>query len=313
MRIAIVGLGSIAQRAYLPILTGLSDVELILCGRDRARLERLAAQYRISEYTTDVAELASMRIDAAFVHVATEAHSSVVSALLEHGIHVYVDKPLTYTLDAAGRLVALAKSTGRLLMVGFNRRHAPMYRTLATQPYLRLAIMQKNRQAQPDIARRFIFDDFIHVVDTLRWLAPGPTKEINLSGGIHAGQLHHVLLQLSGDGFGLIGIMNRDSGANEETLEVMSAGHKWRVQGLNTTTHLYGGVEQVSQFNDWDSVLWRRGFPQLVQHFLDCVHSQSDAVAGLDDALATHAMCEQIVTTLEAQGATPMLPGEIGV
>lgn len=60
MRIAIVGLGSIAQRAYLPTLRRLSDVELILCRRDRARLERLATQYRISEYTSDVAELASI-------------------------------------------------------------------------------------------------------------------------------------------------------------------------------------------------------------------------------------------------------------
>jgi virulence factor len=313
MRIAIVGLGSIAQRAYLPTIVGLSDVDLILCSRDRARLERVAAQYRISEYTTNVAELASMRIDAAFVHVATEAHSTIVSSLLGQGIHVYVDKPLAYTLDAASRLAASAKSTGRLLMVGFNRRHAPMYRALASQPDRRLVIMQKNRNAQPDVARRFIFDDFIHVVDTLRWLAPGPIEAMNVSGGIHAGQLHHVLLQLSGYGFGLVGIMNRDSGANEEALEVMSAGHKWRVQGLDTTTHLYGGVEQVSHFNDWDSVLWRRGFPQLIQHFLDCIRSQSKAVAVLDDALATHAMCEQIVMTLEAQGAMPMLPGEIGV
>lgn len=41
MRIAIVGLGSIAQRAYLPTLRRLSDVELILCRRDRARLVSL--------------------------------------------------------------------------------------------------------------------------------------------------------------------------------------------------------------------------------------------------------------------------------
>lgn len=312
MRIAIIGLGSIAQRAYLPIMTALPDVQLILCSRDRARLEQLAAQHRVKEYTTDVAELASLRVDAAFVHVATEAHLKVVSALLEHGIHVYVDKPLAYTLDMSSRLVALAKSTGRLLMVGFNRRHAPMYRTLASQPDRRLVFMQKNRHAQPEGARRFVFDDFIHVVDTLRFLAPGATENIKVSGRIHAGQLYHVLLQLSGDGFALVGVMNRDSGANEETLELMSAGHKWRVQGLNTTTHLYGGVERLQQFNDWDPVLWRRGFPQAIQHFLNCVRSSSQSTAELDDALLTHAVCEQIVSTLEAEGATPMSPAEIG-
>lgn len=313
MRIAIIGLGSIAQRAYLPTITALSDVELILCSRDRARVERIAAQYRISAYTTDVAELASMQVDAAFVHVATEAHSRVVSALLEQGIDVYVDKPLAYTLDASQRLASLAKSTGRLLMVGFNRRYAPMYRTLADQPDRRLVIMQKNRRALPEVARQFVFDDFIHVVDTLRFLAPGPVEAIEVSGRIQAGRLYHVLLQLTGAGFGLVGIMNRDSGANEETLEVMSAGHKWRVHGLNATTQLSGGVEQVSRFNDWDSVLWRRGFPQAIQHFLDCCRTRSRAAAELEDALATHAVCERIVTKLEGQGAMPMPPAQISV
>ena len=147
MRVAVVGLGSIAQRAYLPILAALETVELVLCSRNRESLSQLAARYRVRESTTRITDLSSMRIDAAFVHAATEAHEDIVSFLLQRGLHVYVDKPLAYTLDAASRLVTLSESTRRVLMVGFNRRYAPMYRPLADQPERRVVLFQKNRRA----------------------------------------------------------------------------------------------------------------------------------------------------------------------
>src|SRR5882672_10491077 len=286
MRIAVVGLGSIAQRAYLPILAALENVELVLCSRNREQLSQLAARYRVRESTTSITDLSSMRIDAAFVHAATEAHEDIVSFLLQRGMHVYVDKPLAYTLDAAIRLVTLSESTRRFLMVGFNRRYAPMYRSLADQPERRVVLFQKNRRASADIPRRVIFDDFVHVVDTLRFLSPGQVRDMKLDGA----------------GFHFIGSMNRDSGAAEEVLEVMSPDNKWTVRGLVETTHWHAGTECVTRFDDWDSVLHRRGFPQIVRRFLDCVRGEQNGSAEAQDALQTHALCEQIVGALEADG-----------
>jgi virulence factor len=308
MRIAMVGLGDIAQKAYLPIIATMSDLEVVLCSRNGSQLERLAARYRVRQFTTDIDELSSMNIDAAFVHTSTESHESVVSRLLEFGAHVYVDKPLAYTLREAQRMVALAESKNRLLMVGFNRRFAPMYEALVDKPDRRTVIMQKNRHAHADLARRVVFDDFIHVVDTLLFLAPGPIEEIRVAGGNSSGRLDHVLLHLSGTGFNLLGSMNRDSGIAEEILEVMSPGNKWVVQSLSKTTHYHAGAERVATAGDWDTVLWRRGFPQIIQHFVDCIRTNSPVRQSAHDALATHTLCEQIVTQLEAAGATVMQP-----
>lgn len=306
MRIAIVGLGDIAQKAYLPILATMDDVQPVLCSRNRGELTRLAASYRIAQFTTDLAELASMRVDAAFVHTATESHEPVVSQLLRQGTHVYVDKPLAYSAAAAGRMVALAESLKRQLMVGFNRRFAPSYEALARQPEPRLAIMQKNRCALADVARRVVFDDFIHVADTLRFLAPAAIEAVHVSSEIRSGRLHHVVLQLAGAGFNLLGLMNRDSGRTEETLELMTPGHTWRVEDLSRTTHGHDRHEEITQAADWDSVLWRRGFPQIVRHFLDCVRTGSGPNPSAQDSLATHTLCEHIVLQLEAAGATAM-------
>ena len=48
------------------------------------------------------------KIDACFVHVATKVHGAVVRQLLQAGIHVFVDKPLSEELAEVKELQALA-------------------------------------------------------------------------------------------------------------------------------------------------------------------------------------------------------------
>jgi virulence factor len=46
LRVGMVGLGDIAQKAYLPVLTARPDVELHLLTRDRAKLDRIGGRSR---------------------------------------------------------------------------------------------------------------------------------------------------------------------------------------------------------------------------------------------------------------------------
>lgn len=303
MRVAVVGLGSIAQKAYLPVLAAREDLELVLCTRDERRLRQLSRAYRIPESVTDVADVVGMNVTAALVHTSTESHAQVAEQLLEAGIHVYVDKPLAYSYEEASRAVETAERAGRILMVGFNRRFAPMYRALQVTDGTRLVIMQKNRTVLPDDVRRVVFDDFIHVVDTLRFLAVGEIEHVRISARQHDGRLHHLMLQLDGPGFTALGLMNRDNGVTEETVELMSPGNKWVVRGLNTSVHYAGGEERTHRFGDWETVVHRRGFPQIVDHFLECVRHGRAPLPSTRDALRTHALCEQIVMELERDEA----------
>lgn len=308
MRIAVVGLGSIARKAYLPVLAARDDVELVFCTRNPTTLRTLSQTYRIRESVGAVAELPGMRVDAAFVHTSTESHVQVAEQLLAAGIHVYVDKPIAYSLAECRRAVDAADRAGRILMIGFNRRFAPSYRALHAIPDRRLIFLEKHRVALPDHPRRVIFDDFIHVVDTLRFLSPGPILRARVSAFQLEGRLHHVTLQLVGAEFTAIGVMNRDSGATEETLELMSPGNKWSVRGLDTTVHCAGGEERTYRFDDWTTVLHRRGFPQIVDHFLSCVRSDRAPRASAHDALRTHELCEWILTSLEGSGGLDESP-----
>jgi virulence factor len=304
MRIAVIGLGHIAQKAYLPVIAVQPGVELVFCTRNRTRLDQLSGMYRVAEAVTDVNDVLQKGVDAAFVHTTTEAHVEIAGALLQSGIHVFVDKPIAYSYEQSRKLVEVAEQTGRMLMVGFNRRFAPMYASMHTVTDRRLVIMQKNRTFLPDGARRFVFDDFIHVVDTLRYLAPAEIQDTRVSFFQQEGQVQHVMLHLNGAGFSLIGLMNRNNGVTEETLEVMSPGNKWVVRSLNAMVHYAGGEERRQRFNDWDSVLHRRGFPQMVKHFLQCVKENRAPSPSAWDALETHAVCERIVAEAEQNGAS---------
>lgn len=303
MRIGIIGLGDIAQKAYLPVITAREDIDLVFSTRNQETLSRLAAKYRVPETAGNVDELVKSGVDAAFVHSATESHPAIVEQLIENGIHVYVDKPIAYQFEESKRLSDLAERKGVLLMTGFNRRFAPMNAALKEQPDRRLVLLQKNRTPSPDYARRFVLDDYIHVVDTLRFLAPGEVHNFHVSTRVQDGKLYHVTLQLEGEGFTCIGIMNRDSGTNDEILEVMSPGQKWRVDGLNTTEHFAGGEAKRSTFKDWDPVLYRRGFVQIIDHFINCVRDGKAPAISLQDSLETHRLCEEIVKSAEANGA----------
>nr|WP_203634770.1 Gfo/Idh/MocA family oxidoreductase [Streptomyces sp. SID10815] len=286
----------------MPVLGTWPEVELHVQTRTPATLERVADGLRLpaAQRHADLDSLLGAGLDAAFVHAPTAVHPEIVGRLLEAGVPTYVDKPLAYELADSARLVALAEERGVSLMVGFNRRHAPGYAQCAEHPR-ELILMQKNRVGLPEEPRTMILDDFIHVVDTLRFLAPGPVDDVTVRGRLRDGLLHHVVLQLGGDGFTALGVMNRLSGSAEEILEVSGQDTKRQVLNLAETVD-HKGQPTVRRRGDWVPVARQRGIEQAVLAFLDAV--RAGKVLSARDALETHELCERVVrTVLEHSGA----------
>ncbi|MFI6475816.1 Gfo/Idh/MocA family protein [Streptomyces sp. NPDC050516] len=293
MKVGCIGLGDIAQKAYLPVLTTLPGTELHLQTRTPATLAAVADTHRIpvAQRHTDLDSLLAQDLDAAFVHAPTAVHPEIVARLLEAGVPTYVDKPLAYELADSERLVALAEERGVSLAVGFNRRLAPGYAQCADHPR-ELILMQKNRVGLPEDPRTLVLDDFIHVVDTLRFLVPGQIEHTVVRARVREGLMEHVVLQLSGDGFTAIGTMNRMNGSTEEILEVSGQDTKRQVLNLAEVVD-HKGQPTVRRRGDWVPVARQRGIEQSVLAFLDAVRAGKTLSA--QDALATHELCERVV------------------
>ncbi|WP_046500516.1 Gfo/Idh/MocA family protein [Streptomyces odonnellii] len=293
MKVGIIGLGDIARKAYLPVLTTLPGVEPHLHTRTPATLATTAETYRVpaAHCHADLDSLLAQDLDAAFVHAPTAVHAEIAARLLEAGVPTFVDKPIAYELADSERVVALAEERRVSLAVGFNRRFAPGYAQCLEHPR-ELILMQKNRVGLPEDPRTFVLDDFIHVVDTLRFLLPGPVEHTDVRARVRDGLLHHVVLQLSGDGFTALGIMNRMSGSNEEILEVSGQDTKRAVHDLATIVD-HKGQPSVRRRGDWVPVARQRGIEQCVLAFLDAV--RSGTLLSAQDALRTHELCERVV------------------
>ncbi|WP_327701457.1 Gfo/Idh/MocA family oxidoreductase [Streptomyces decoyicus] len=300
MKVGCIGLGDIAQKAYLPVLGTQPGLELHLHTRTPATLERVGAAHRLTgdRLHTDLDSLLATGLDAAFVHAATAAHPEIVTRLIEAGVPTYVDKPISYELAVSQRIVALAEERGVGLTVGFNRRFAPAY-AQCREHARDLIVMQKNRIGLPEDPRTLVLDDFIHVVDTLRFLAPGEIDHIDVRARIRDGLMQHVVLQLSGDGFTALGIMNRLSGSAEERLEVSGQDTKREVVNLAEVID-HKGQPTIRRRGDWVSVARQRGIEQAVLAFLDSV--RAGEVLSAADALKTHELCERIVREATQEG-----------
>ncbi|MGC0333397.1 virulence factor [Streptomyces sp. SAI-170] len=297
MKVGCIGLGDIAQKAYLPVLGTQPGIELHLQTRTPATLDRVGDSLHLpaGQRHRDLDALLAQGLDAAFVHAPTAVHPEIVTRLLQAGVPTYVDKPLAYELADSERLVRLAEERGVSLAVGFNRRCAPAYTQCADHPR-ELIVMQKNRVGLPEEPRSMILDDFIHVVDTLRFLVPGPIDDVTVRARVEGGLLHHVVLQLAGDGFTAIGVMNRLSGSTEEILEV--SGQDTKRQVLNIAEVIdHKGQPTVRRRGDWVPVARQRGIEQAALAFLDAV--RTGKVLSARDALATHELCERVVRAVQ--------------
>lgn len=301
MKIGIIGLGDIANKAYLPVYSSIKDVEFHLFTRNEEKLKGIGEKYRFEHLHQNVDSLIESGIDGAFVHSSTESHSTIVEKLLSHQIHVYVDKPITYEYETTKKLIGIAEENNVILTAGFNRRFAPTYQQVKELENPNMIIMQKNRSLLPDNIRRFVFDDFIHVIDTLLYLFPSSNEDIIINGRRKDNLLYHVVVQLVSSECTAIGVMNRDSGTVEERLEAMNSKEKRVVTNVsNLSIHNERNVTQIG-YSDWEPTLYKRGFEQIISNFIKAISTgdQDKYLISKKEILRTHEICEKIVTMLE--------------
>jgi predicted dehydrogenase len=123
-------------------------------------------------------------VSAATIAVPTVSHFKVASTLMQSGVDVLIEKPLTTSLSEADKLIALASSEGRIAQVGHLERFNPAVRAtlpLITQPMFfeihRLSVFTP-RSLDVDV----VLDLMIHDLDVVLAFVNSPVKEIRAVG-----------------------------------------------------------------------------------------------------------------------------------
>ena len=282
LKIGVIGLGNIAQKAYLPVMAAMQDqYEFHLTTRNPEKRAQLATMYGFQHTHATLKELMAVKPAAVFVHTPTDTHAAIIKQLLLAGIHVY-------DLAAARHL---------LLTCGFNRRFAPFNQQLKALPDKRMLVAEKVREVGSQDPETAVFDLMIHMVDTGLFLLDEPLEHTSgrltttatgaLAQGYLTVQTAHEQLEV---------ITNMYGGVNLEQVTVQTTGQRASVTDLSTKTVMTTATTTTTAFPDWTPTLEKRGFAPLIRAFLTAVTTHGPNPVDPTGAITSHAVCRHLLS-----------------
>ena len=193
LTIGFIGAGNYASAMLLPGLARLPGACLAHVATTRS-LSAVNAQRRFGFTTASTnadAVLEDKTLDAIFIVTRHHTHADLVCRALETGKAVFVEKPLALTREELDRIVEVIANTGNdRLMVGFNRRFAPLLTQMRSQfgPACSSAVMRYLVSAGPLPADSWYGNDALegsrfageggHFIDMLSWWAGSVPEEV---------------------------------------------------------------------------------------------------------------------------------------
>ena len=173
LRTAVIGVGHLGSqhaRIHAALATdGVSQFAFV-CDLDDARARNVAKAWG-TDSTADWRTLAG-KVDAVSLAAPTESHCEIACGLLEAGVHVLVEKPISLTLEEADRMIAASKTGRAILQVGHAERFNPAL--VALRPHVHNPVYFEIHRVGQFTARSLdidvVLDLMIHDLDIVQWL-----------------------------------------------------------------------------------------------------------------------------------------------
>ena len=130
-RVAILGLGGVAERIHLPACAALPDVQLVgACEPDDERRELMRRRFGLPAVYAD-AETLLKKGSPEIVIIGTppDSHKELCLLALEHGAHVLCEKPFVNTIEEADAVISAADRKGLRVAVNNQYRYMEIYRS----------------------------------------------------------------------------------------------------------------------------------------------------------------------------------------
>jgi predicted dehydrogenase len=182
LKLGVIGTGHLGK-LHIKMLKHSNNVEFIgIYDADPEHAKLAAAEYGV-EVFENIEDLIS-KVDAVSVATTTIAHHELCKICLSAGVHVFVEKPITTTIDEAEELIKIAADKNLNFQVGHIERFNPAL--LSLEKYiLEPMFIQTDRLAQfnprgTDVA--VVLDLMIHDIDIILSLIKSPVKRIDANG-----------------------------------------------------------------------------------------------------------------------------------
>ena len=301
--IGLLGAGAFATSALLPAMTEVPGINLLgVCNATGARSRSAAEKFGFQYCTTDEKEILNdPRVSTVVIATRHHLHADQVLAALQAGKHVFCEKPLCLNEPDLARIVRAYTSSSPkpLLMVGFNRRFAPMAvrmksflsdlsEPLLLQYRVNAGFLSPDHWLNdPEQGGGRILGEVCHFVDFLMFLAGSAPVEVHARSLANPGQYSDdnviVSLRFANGSQGTITyVANGDKSFSKERIEVFGGRAVAVLEDFRRLELVRHGNKQVLRSH------WRqdKGHRGEWQAFADAIVQSSGAPIPFDQILA---------------------------
>lgn len=302
--VGVIGAGNFAARTMLPALKNAgATLKTIVApgGLSAAIVARKGEFDAVSSDTADIMDDAG--IDTVFVLSRHSSHASLTATALAAGKHVFVEKPLAVDSDGLAAVRAAHEAApDRLLMVGFNRRFAPLTKTvraaLAAAVEPSAIIMTVNAGKLPSNHWTLdtgeggrIIGEGCHFVDLARHLVGSPITSVRATGlpaapGTHpSGDSVSITLGFADGSIAtILYLANGSAGFDKERIEVFNGGRILRIENFRKLVSI--GWPGVASVRGWSQ---DKGHAACAAAFLDSIRSGKPSPIPAEELFEVHA------------------------
>ena len=182
LRIAVIGVGHLGEY-HVQKYRSHPGVELIgVVDVDRNRANDIAQRYNTKAYVDhrDILD----RVDAVSLAVTTEMHFEVAKDVLAEGVHMLIEKPITYDLSEADTLIHMACERDLVLQVGLVERFNPAI--VKMMPMVSKPVFVESHRMNLFTTRGLdvdvVLDLMIHDLDIILHMIRAEVREVHAVG-----------------------------------------------------------------------------------------------------------------------------------
>jgi predicted dehydrogenase len=179
--VAIIGLGAVTRHIHMPAYAQLSERVRVVAGCDTNPAAR--QEWTFPTFDNPREMLASVRPDVVSICTPPWLHREQVLLTLEHGCHVFCEKPLADDLAQADDMIRASEQAGRLVVINnqfpYMKIHLAAKQQIGTPGFGSLLYLHAWHTMRTDevteagwrgeLARRLCFEFGIHVFELVRF------------------------------------------------------------------------------------------------------------------------------------------------
>jgi len=303
IKIGVIGVNQLGE-AHIKTLRKLEGIKLIgVFDSNQPKLEEISKKYKIKPFT-DVNDLLHL-VDAVDIVKSTEQHFCYASKAIKLSKHVFIEKPVTKTVEEAKKLSELSKEAGVIVQVGHIERFNPAFKS--AQAYISNPMfIETHRMIEFNTSRAnipVVLDLMSHDLDIVLSLVNANIKRINATGVEVIGSSPDIVNAVLEFDNGCVANLtaSRISLKNERITKIYQKDAHIKVDYLRKKTELFAlktnGERKIGSKKI--KIIEEKPLKEEFIAFINCINNKTMPQVGIHDGSRMLAVACQIAEKLK--------------